>query len=227
MSPLGVEPLSAERLAATKVTTMNAESDTVPQHEILPEMSCIACPLHVAMEKIAHSAVQQCVLYLQGECQPRPTLLQELDDWISLHALIRSHICVASRSATISPDDLEKGWAGWFPSHPIPLFRYSVSIFATRWWPACGQPVVLLERSAAHKQLNCQQRHLTGEAQQRCSMCTASYACRPMLICSGQRCSLLGRHDVARTRQTARHLAVDRGQRAEEYPRGDKRRTHE
>ena len=143
MSPLGVEPLSAERLAATKVTTMNAESDTVPQHEILPEMSCIACPLHVAMEKIAHSAVQQCVLYLQGECQPRPTLLQELDDWISLHALIRSHICVASRSATISLTIWKRRWTGWFPSHPIPPFRYSVSIFATRWWPACGQPVVL------------------------------------------------------------------------------------
>jgi hypothetical protein len=107
MSPLGVEPLSAERLAATKVTTMNAESDPVPQREILPEMSCIACPLHVAMEKIAHSAVQQCVLYLQGECQPRPTLLQELDDWISLHALIRSRICVASRTTPISSDDLD------------------------------------------------------------------------------------------------------------------------
>jgi hypothetical protein len=126
MSPLGVEPLSAERLAATKVTTMNAESDPVPQREILPEMSCIACPLHVAMEKIAHSAVQQCVLYLQGECQPRPTLLQELDDWISLHALIRSHICVASRSAPISPDDLEKALGRLVPvtlDSAIPLQR--------------------------------------------------------------------------------------------------------
>jgi hypothetical protein len=126
MSPLKTEPLSAERPAATRATTMNAESDTAPQPEILPEMSRIACPLHVAMEKIAHCAVQQCVLHLEGECQPRPTLLQELDDWISLHALIRSHICVASRSATISPDDLEKALGRLVPVTPdsaVPLQR--------------------------------------------------------------------------------------------------------
>ena len=150
--------------------------------------------------------------------------------WTTGHPFTRSfaRAFVSPLVQLLSPLTIwKKRWAGWFPSHPIPLFRYSVSIFATRWWPACGQPVVLLERSAAHKQLNYQQRHLTGEAQQRCSVCTASYACRPMLICSGQRCSLLGRHDVARTRQTARHLAVDRGQRPEEYPRSDKRRAHE
>jgi hypothetical protein len=86
---------------------MKIESETTTQHEILPVTPDLECPLHLAMEEIAHLAVQQHVLYLEGECQPRPELLQRLDAWSSLHNLIRSRICVASREESLSPEALE------------------------------------------------------------------------------------------------------------------------
>lgn len=86
---------------------MEIEQETAIQRETLPETVCMECPLQVAMEEIARVAVQQHVLYLEGECQPRPELMGRLESWSSLHALIRSHICVTSREGRISPDALE------------------------------------------------------------------------------------------------------------------------
>ena len=91
---------------------MNTEPETATDRELLLDSAsldsmCAECPHHVTIEGIAQAAVKQHVLFLEGECQPRSDLLRRLDAWSSLHALIRSRICVASRVATISPDELE------------------------------------------------------------------------------------------------------------------------
>ena len=69
--------------------------------------SVVACPLQIAMRELAHSALMQHVLYLEGECLPRPDLLRTLDGWSLLHRLIHTHICVACRIADVSPVELE------------------------------------------------------------------------------------------------------------------------
>lgn len=86
---------------------METDQEAASQREVLPETPCMECPLQVAMEEIARAAVQQHVLYLEGECQPRPELIQRLETWSSLHALIRSRICTTSREEAISADALE------------------------------------------------------------------------------------------------------------------------
>lgn len=86
---------------------MNTDPEATAQREILPMSSAVGCPLQLAMEEIARVAVRQHVLYQEGECQPRPDLLDLLEAWTALHTLIRERICVASRDATISADDLE------------------------------------------------------------------------------------------------------------------------
>jgi hypothetical protein len=75
-----------------------------------------ACPLHLAMERIARAAVRQHVLYAEGESQPRPTLLLDLERWTALHTLIRTRICVASRSDVFSPEELEQALATLAPA---------------------------------------------------------------------------------------------------------------
>lgn len=75
-----------------------------------------ACPLHLAMERIARAAVRQHVLYAEGESQPRPTLLLDLERWTTLHTLIRMRICVASRSGALSPVELEQALATYAPA---------------------------------------------------------------------------------------------------------------
>ena len=55
------------------------------------------CPLHVAMQGLAHAGVSQLLYYAQGEYAPRAGLLQELDRWQQLHSLVATHICPASR----------------------------------------------------------------------------------------------------------------------------------
>jgi hypothetical protein len=67
------------------------------------------------MEEIAQVAVRQHVLYQEGESQPRPELLARLEAWISLHRLIRSRICTASRESRISAVDLESALDELFP----------------------------------------------------------------------------------------------------------------
>jgi hypothetical protein len=56
------------------------------------------CPLHVAMQGVAHAAVSQLVYYAQGEYAPRTDLLRDLDRWQQLHHLIATHICPSSRT---------------------------------------------------------------------------------------------------------------------------------
>src|SRR6516164_9214006 len=56
------------------------------------------CPLHVAMQGLAHAGVSQLLYYAQGEYAPRAGLMQELDRWQQLHSLVATHICQASRT---------------------------------------------------------------------------------------------------------------------------------
>ena len=60
------------------------------------------CPLHLAMERIAESAVSQTLYYAQGEYAPRPELLRELARWQQVHQLVVTHICPASRTEKAS-----------------------------------------------------------------------------------------------------------------------------
>jgi hypothetical protein len=60
------------------------------------------CPLHLAMERIAQSAVSQTLYYAQGEYAPRPELLRELERWQQLHQLVATHICPALRTEKAS-----------------------------------------------------------------------------------------------------------------------------
>jgi hypothetical protein len=68
----------------------NAETESQAQDAL--------CPLHVAMQGVAHTAVSQLLSYAQGEYAPRAELAQELDRWQQLHSLIATHICPASRT---------------------------------------------------------------------------------------------------------------------------------
>ncbi len=83
--------------------------------ETLPAAPTMGCPLQQAMEEIAQAAVQQHVLYQEGESQPRPELLARLEAWSSLHRLIRSRICTASRKATMPIGDLASALDEQFP----------------------------------------------------------------------------------------------------------------
>lgn len=94
---------------------MEATPSVITRSEILPVAPTMGCPLQQAMEEIAQVAVRQHVLYQEGESQPRPELLARLDAWSSLHRLIRSHICTASRESTMSIVDLEGALDELFP----------------------------------------------------------------------------------------------------------------
>lgn len=101
--------------AMARAKTMKTEPDVTTQREDQAEIPCMECPLHVAMEAIAQLAVRQHVLHLEGECQPRPELVQRLEQWLALYARIRTHICAATRSTTIPPDELERALDALLP----------------------------------------------------------------------------------------------------------------
>jgi hypothetical protein len=65
------------------------------------------CPLHLAMDELARASVTQHVLYLEGECLPRPELLAELDRWVWIHSLIHNRICVASRTTPLGGHEFD------------------------------------------------------------------------------------------------------------------------
>ena len=98
-----------------QVTTMKSSLSGATRSQIPPVAPTMGCPLQEAMEEIAQAAVRQHVLYQEGESQPRPELLERLDAWTSLHRLIRSHICTASRESRISADDLKSALDELFP----------------------------------------------------------------------------------------------------------------
>lgn len=79
----------------------------ISQRESPPAAPTMGCPLQQAMEEIAQAAVRQHVLYQEGESQPRPELMARLEAWSSLHQLIRSRICTASRESRIPISDLD------------------------------------------------------------------------------------------------------------------------
>jgi hypothetical protein len=73
----------------------------------LPPEVVTQCPLHIAMDELARASVKQDVLYMEGECLPRPELMAELDRWVSLHSLIHSRICVATRSTPLADSEFK------------------------------------------------------------------------------------------------------------------------
>jgi hypothetical protein len=75
-----------------------------------PEL--VECPLHVAMDEVARASVNQHVLYLEGECLPRPELLAKLDRWVSMHSLILNRICVATRTAPLGDCEFKSAVRG-------------------------------------------------------------------------------------------------------------------
>ncbi len=86
---------------------MKTSPRDITRRGILPAAPTMGCPLQQAMEEIAEVAVRQHVLYQEGESQPRPELLARLEAWSSLHRLICSRICTASRESTIPIADLD------------------------------------------------------------------------------------------------------------------------
>lgn len=94
---------------------METSLSSATRPEILPVAPTMGCPLQQAMEEIAQAAVRQHVLYQEGESQPRPELLARLEVWSSLHRLIRSRICTASRESRITVVDLESALDELFP----------------------------------------------------------------------------------------------------------------
>lgn len=64
------------------------------------------CPLRLAMERIARTALRQHVLYLEGECQPRLELVRDLETSTTLERLIRRRVCPISRGCPLEPDEL-------------------------------------------------------------------------------------------------------------------------
>jgi hypothetical protein len=72
-----------------------------------PEAVIEECPLHLAMDELARASVTQHVLYLEGECLPRPELLADIDQWFSIHSLVHNRICAASRTTPLEDSELE------------------------------------------------------------------------------------------------------------------------
>ncbi len=81
---------TASRALTPSICQLSAESSVEAEEEL--------CPLHLAMERIAASAVSQTLYYAQGEYAPRPELLRELERWQQLHQLVATHICPALRT---------------------------------------------------------------------------------------------------------------------------------
>ena len=63
------------------------------------------CPLHIAMCEMARLSVTQHVLYLEGECLPRPDIARELEIWSSLHTLVSTRLCVAARTTPLDREE--------------------------------------------------------------------------------------------------------------------------
>jgi hypothetical protein len=84
-------------------------SQTIPQ--ALTETGT-NCPLHLAMGEIARLSVTQHVLYLEGECLPRPDIARELEIWSSLHALVSTRLCVAARTTPLDQEEFAAALEG-------------------------------------------------------------------------------------------------------------------
>jgi hypothetical protein len=85
---------------------MNAEPDILVGDKVGLRGVCAACPLRLAMERIARTALRQYVLYLEGELQPRLELLRDLEAASALERLVRERVCVLSRSSALEPEEI-------------------------------------------------------------------------------------------------------------------------
>jgi len=82
-------------------------SSFAPDMDSAGEAGLVQCPLHTAMDELARVTVTQHVLYLEGECLPRPEILADLDRWVAIHTLIHDRICVASRTTPLADSEVE------------------------------------------------------------------------------------------------------------------------
>jgi hypothetical protein len=82
-------------------------SSLAPRMDSAAEAGLLECPLHIAMDELARVTVTQHVLYLEGECLPRPEILAELNRWVVIHTLIHDQICVASRTTPLEDSEVE------------------------------------------------------------------------------------------------------------------------
>jgi hypothetical protein len=96
------DPLTRESAAGSHALHTPAGSAARAAQE-----QALECPLHAAMRHLAEAAVLQHVLYAEGECLPRPELLQEVNGWADLHDLIRAHVCPATREAPLEAAELD------------------------------------------------------------------------------------------------------------------------
>jgi hypothetical protein len=85
---------------------MDIEPDLLSPSHTPKSGAAVACPLRLAMERIAWAALRQHVLYLEGECQPRLELVRDLETSTTLERLIRRQVCPISRSCPLEPDEL-------------------------------------------------------------------------------------------------------------------------
>jgi hypothetical protein len=89
-----------ESQEGTNDTARHAQTPSIGMHRANAGAGAkeTLCPLHLAMERIAESAVSQTLYYAQGEYAPRPELLRELERWQQFHQLVVTRICPALRT---------------------------------------------------------------------------------------------------------------------------------
>jgi hypothetical protein len=64
------------------------------------------CPLHTLVGQIAQTALQQHVLFLEGECLPRVEAIRDLESLTTLVKLVSGRVCVCSRELPLRDDEL-------------------------------------------------------------------------------------------------------------------------
>ncbi len=139
--PIRMNLPSCDQIVAPEVTASSLQP--VAKHSV-EATSSGECPLHVAMQELAQAAVRQHVLYLEGECLPRPELMQTIERWCSFSAIISSRVCVVSRTATIAPAELDAVLETLFPSSRdavMPPIRQSLFVSCTRCAQATSCPL--------------------------------------------------------------------------------------
>jgi hypothetical protein len=94
------------RASASPATTMREPETVAVPDSSGPLDPDSACPFHTVTNQLAHTAVMQQVLYLEGEVLPRDNLLDAMDGWGQLYRLVRTHVCPATRQTPLTQENL-------------------------------------------------------------------------------------------------------------------------